>query len=249
MMVLPWTPLALAGGCWSLRRALGRDRRAAGDRLLWAWAVDSLLLLALGDGETGPLRDPCGSPLLDLGSAGARSSSVRDFNRDAAGPRPASDARPGPPSAPQSQLRPRLRGAIGPQLDRRGVEWAFYEDAARQLKPGEPVALLYHVPEWDRLPYETPFGPVPHDWAVRLFYLNHPAPCRFGFDELAKQTVATGSSSFAVIGRASDLAGLERLGHVDTIAQGPPVRSDRTYRLYRVTPPALAAKPAETPRR
>lgn len=138
---------------------------------------------------------------------------------------------------------------LGPRLDRRGVEWAFYQDAARALRPGEPVALLYHVPGWDRLPYETPFGPVPHDWAVRLFYLNRPAPCRFGFDELA----AAGPSAFAVVGREVDLPGLRRLGRVETLAQGPPVRPDRTYRLYRVTPDRapvpVAGQTPVTPRR
>jgi hypothetical protein len=135
---------------------------------------------------------------------------------------------------------------LGPRLDRRGVEWAFYQDAGLRLRPGEPVALLYHVPEWDRLPYDTPFGPVPHDWAVRLFYLKHPAPCRFGLDELA-----AGPSAFAVIGRESDLPGLSRLGRVEMLAQGPPVRPDRTYRLYRVTPgaPPVAARDGNAPRR
>ena len=36
----------------------------------------------------------------------------------------------------------------------------------RRARPGEPLALLYD--DWDRAPYPTPFGPVPHDLAVRL---------------------------------------------------------------------------------
>ena len=62
---------------------------------------------------------------------------------------------------------------LGPWLDRRGVEWAFYESAARQLPPHAPLVLLYD--DWDRNPYESPFGAIPHDLAVRLFYLNRPA--------------------------------------------------------------------------
>jgi hypothetical protein len=135
---------------------------------------------------------------------------------------------------------------VGPWLDRRGraVEWAFYEDVSRRLAPGEPVALLYHVPDWDRAPYITPFGPVPHDWGVRLFYLKRPAPCRFGIDDLAKAPPS--ASTIAVIGRPSDLLGLSQLGRVETLAQGPTLRAssskvdDRTYRLYRVTPDTLA---------
>ena len=33
-----------------------------------------------------------------------------------------------------------------------------------------PLVLLYD--DWDRNPYESPFGPIPHDLAVRLFYLE-----------------------------------------------------------------------------
>ena len=59
---------------------------------------------------------------------------------------------------------------LGPWLDRRGVEWAFYEAAGRRIPAGEPVVLLYD--DWDRDPYPTPFGPIPHDLAVRLYYLD-----------------------------------------------------------------------------
>src|SRR5262249_51305047 len=62
---------------------------------------------------------------------------------------------------------------LGPRLDRRGAEWAFYESAARLLPPGAPVTFLYD--DWDRNPYESPFGAFPHDLAVRLFYLRRPA--------------------------------------------------------------------------
>ena len=49
--VLPWTPLALVGAGRSLVRAArpgrGRSTPAAGDRLLWAWAVGPVALLSL----------------------------------------------------------------------------------------------------------------------------------------------------------------------------------------------------------
>ena len=106
------------------------------------------------------------------------------------------------------------------------------------------MTLLYNVPDWDREPYKTPFGPVPHDWGIRLFYLNHPAPCAFSIEDLARSTLSTG---FTVIGRESDLPGLSKLGRVETLAEGPTLRAsaskvdDRTYRLYRVSPPAVVA--------
>ena len=75
--------------------------------------------------------------------------------------------------------------ALGPWFDRRGVEWAFYESAGRLLRPGEPLALLYD--DWDRAPYDTPFGPIPHDLGVRLYYLDRPACWRFGVEALAGQ--------------------------------------------------------------
>jgi len=248
-MLLPWTPLVAAGAWRSFRRAVGRGRRCGGDRLLWAWAAAPLALLSLATVKhahyTIYALPPCSvwaaQGLLRLGERlqAARGWSPARVRRSAWG------------AFGALGLAYALGFALlGPWLDRRGVEWAFYQDAGLRLRPGEPVALLYHVPEWDRLPYATPFGPVPHDWAVRLFYLNHPAPCRFGLDELAREPIAPGAASFAVIGRASDLPGLHKLGRVETLSQGPGLRSDRTYRLYQVRPGTpIAARNDATPRR
>jgi hypothetical protein len=87
--------------------------------------------------------------------------------------------------------------------------------------------------------------------------LNHPAPCAFGLEELARSAGSSPSpSGFAVIGRESDLPALSTLGRVDTLAQGPTLRAsaskvdDRTYRLYRVVPvPAVAARSGEDRRK
>jgi 4-amino-4-deoxy-L-arabinose transferase-like glycosyltransferase len=246
VMVLPWAPLALAGAWRSLPRALGRGGRGGGDRLLWAWAVGPLVLLSMATVKQAHYAihalPPCSVwAAFGLTRLGARLQERRGWS-------PGRVRRATWAAFGGLGLAYALGFALlAPRLDRRGVEWAFYHDAARLLRPGEPVALLYHVPEWDRFPYETPFGPVPHDWAVRLFYLNgHPAPCLFRFDELP-----AGPTPFAVIGRPSDLPGLSRLGRVETLAQGPPVRSDRTYRLYRVTPASapVAARDADADRR
>ena len=117
--------------------------------------------------------------------------------RPAAGPRAGrpcgSGARPGAASA-GSAWPTRLGFALlGPWLDRRGVEWAFYEAPPGRLRPGEPRRPALRR-TWDRAPYATPFGPVPHDWAVRLFYLDRPASCRFGVDELADGRTAASAS-------------------------------------------------------
>jgi hypothetical protein len=241
VQVLPWTPLALWGAWRSLPRAL-HGGRGGGERLLWAWAVAPLVLLSLATVKNAHYAIHVLPPWSVWAALGlVRLGERLQYNRGWS----------------STQVRRAAWGVfitlgaayalgfavLGPITDRRGVEWAFYETAAAQLRPGEPVALLYNVPDWDRAPYKTPFGLVPHDWAVRLFYLNRrdPAPCRFGIAELANTPLgptSAASPTFAVIGRASDLPSLRQLGQVETLAQGPPVRFDRSYQLYRITPDA-----------
>ena len=101
--------------------------------------------------------------------------------------------------------------------------------------------MLYD--DWDRNPYETPFGACPHDLAVRLFYLGRPASWYFRADDLASQdfpliekgAVKGSSPATYVIGRDRDLPALGQLGRVEVVAHGPSVRWDRTYTLFRVT--------------
>ena len=54
----------------------------------------------------------------------------------------------------------------GPWLDHRGAECAFYEAIGRRLRSDDVLALLYD--DWDRDPYPTPFGAIPHDLAAPL---------------------------------------------------------------------------------
>jgi 4-amino-4-deoxy-L-arabinose transferase-like glycosyltransferase len=256
--LLPWTPLALVGAGRSLARVLPPARTrprpyayagaaaeaAAGDRLLWAWAVGPVTLLSLATVKNPHYIIHALPPwsiwtALSLLRLGARLQ--------------------GRGWAPARLRRVAWAGFAGlglcyglgftvlsPWLDRRGqgAEWAFYETAGRALRPGEPLALLYD--DWDRLPYPTPFGPIPHDLGVRLYYLNRPACWRFGVDALAGQPPAAGHAGapapFAVLGRDRDVPGLRRLGRVETLARGPVGRArmsrvdDRTFRLYRITP-------------
>ena len=244
-MLLPWTPLAIAGAFKSLPGAFRRDGsgRFGGERLFLAWLIGPILLLSLATVKNSHYAihalPPCSvwaaQGLLRLG---ARIQRGRGWS-------------------PSRVRRTSVAGFailgtayalgflwLGPKLDRRGVEWAFYENAAAKLRPGEHVALLYRLIEYDRLPYETPFGPVPHDFAVRLFYLGRPASCRFTFDELAEGEA--NRDSFVVVGREADEASLKTLGRVETLAEGPAVSFDRTFRLYRVTNPAATARGGES---
>jgi 4-amino-4-deoxy-L-arabinose transferase-like glycosyltransferase len=253
--LLPWMPLAAAGAVLSLRRTLSPGGRFGGDRLLWAWTLGPLGLLALATVKNAHYAihalAPCSVwAACGLMRLGERLQARRGWS--AAGVRRLAWATFG-------GLGLAYAGSfalLGPQFDRRGVEWGFYESARRLLRPGEPVALLYRVPDWDRLPYQTPFGRFPHDWAVRLYYLNldRAAPCVFDASELPVATSPSTSSrspTFAVIGRDADLPDLAALGRVDALASGPTVRADRTYRLFRVTPspsPVASARASSTVR-
>ncbi len=226
------------GGASFRRAARGGE---PGDRLLCAWAIGPLLLLSLATVKNPhylihalpPYAIWTALSLLRL----ARRLEARGWSR------------------------PRLRRAaallfttlglvyavyhagLAPWLDRRGsgAEPSFYAEAARALgnDPAEPLVLLYD--DWDRLPYPTPFGPVPHDLALRLFYLDRPACWRFGLDELARRPPPVSESGhFAVLDRPRDVPGLRRLGRVETLVVGPVRRAryskvdDRTFQLDRV---------------
>jgi hypothetical protein len=118
---------------------------------------------------------------------------------------------------------------LGPGwVNRRGVEWTFYETVGRRIPSEMPLVLLYD--DWDRKPYENPFGSVPHDLAVRLFYLGRSASWHFGPASLP----GCDQAEFVVIGRDRDLPALARLGRIEVIGQGPKVRGDRTYVAVRV---------------
>ncbi len=241
LMALPWTPLAL-GGAW---RSWGRARSGRGgpDRLLWAWAAVPAALVSLASARNGHYLVHAMPPWSIWGALGLLRLAERLRGRGWS----------------ECRLR-RAAGltflalgmawglgyaTVGPRLDRlgKGAEWAFYQSAGRLLRPGEPLALLYDAPDrpdrWDRLPYPTPFGPVPPDLAVRLFYLDRPAATvafRFGPDSLIDWPPAGGSDSFAVLARERDLPDLRRLGRVEPLSRGPATRWDREFVLFRVRP-------------
>jgi 4-amino-4-deoxy-L-arabinose transferase-like glycosyltransferase len=261
---LPWTPFAFVGAWSSLGRAVRRqawlERRrpsvsipatvVAGDRLLWIWAVMPLGLLAMASVKNAHYAISAQVPwsiwaALGVAQLGKRLQ-LRGWDRRAL------------------RLVPKALFAtlavsyglgywlIAPWFDRRGVEWAFYESACRRLSAGVPLTLLYD--DWDRNPYESPFGRIPHDLAVRLFYLGRLACWHMGPDSLSacdhrganasfngsqmvggQSPTSPSGSAFCVIGRDRDRPMLEQLGSVQVLVRGPNVRFDRTYSLFCVT--------------
>lgn len=232
--MLPWTPLAIVGA-W---RSWGRARRALGpggpDRLLWAWALGPGVLVSLASARNSHYLVHALPPgaiwaALGLSRLGER---LRGRGWPAGRVRSAGAA---------AFLAVGLAwglgyAVLGPWLDGRGkgAEWAFYERVGRMFPPGEPVVLLYDAPDrpdrWDRAPYPTPFGPVPPDLAVRLFYLDRPGVTwAFGPEALVERP-----GTFAVVARARDEPTLRGLGRVELVAGGPSGRWDRAFGAYRV---------------
>ncbi|MFO0891984.1 MAG: phospholipid carrier-dependent glycosyltransferase [Isosphaeraceae bacterium] len=249
---LPWTPLALAGFWLSLRPVRRAWRRGGWrnleapsqvrpqDHLLWAWTIIPLVLVSLPGTRNAHYAIHAMVPWSLWAARG-----LRHLARRRLGSR-------------RESARPRLVmcgcflglaaayglcfWALGPRFDRRGREWAFYEQAGEQVPVNEPVLLLYD--DWDRDPYPTPFGPIPHDAGVRLFYLNRPACWHFDVasilaDEAGRchgPATSGHGASLVILGRPRDLPALEAAGRVEVLRQGPPVRWDRTYLLARFWP-------------
>jgi 4-amino-4-deoxy-L-arabinose transferase-like glycosyltransferase len=272
---LPWSGLTLIGLGFAGRgqrnsdppdgeglspQALTGSSSICGSHLLWAWTIAPLILVSLPAGRKAHYAIHAQIPwsiwsalvLTQLAHLRrAQGVSAERLRR-----------RTWALFASLGAASGLLLGLVGPWVDERGVEWGFYEAAARQLASGEPLVLLYD--DWDRDPYPTPFGPIPHDLAVRLFYLDRPAcwhfldgslpavdpvlgPCSHRDGQRFCPLEAAGSGvgapprgpegrSWAAIARPRDLPVLRRFGSVELLAWGPTVRQDRTYVLARVHP-------------
>ncbi len=225
---LPWTPLALFGAWISIKRAI-RERFGA-DRLLCAWAVVPMVLVSLASVRNGhylihalPAWSIWAAIALDRLQKWRETSPERFRFRLVAICGTMS-----------------LFAALGfqflvPRLDHRTAEWAFYRHVGRTIPSAEPLILLYD--DWDRLPYPSPFGPMPHDLAARLFYLDRPASWRASPDDLIAHPP---TRPFAVLGRERDFPALRKMGRVEMLSRGPILRAkaskvdDRAYVLFRV---------------
>lgn len=227
---LPWTPLALIGIVHAFR-ALRRGEASAGDRLLLAWTVAPMVLVSLPGGRNTHYAIYAIVPwsiwaALTLARFGdrlqARGRSPLRVRRAAIVGLTVVAAAYG-----------LVFGLFGARFDRRGKEWAFYEQAGALVRRDEPLVLLYD--DWDRDPYPTPFGPIPHDLAVRLYYLDRPASWHLAGDPTSTEADSP-PASLAVVARDRDLPALAELGDVQILARGPDLRWDRVFSLYRVVP-------------
>ena len=231
LQVLPWTPLALLGAGPSLVRAF-RERRG-GDRLLWAWALVPILILSMATVKNSHYAIHALPPWSIWAALGlvrveriARRRTWWSSNR-------------------MKRLGIGLFSGLGlavavgyalaaPRFDSKGKEWSYCAEIGRILKPTTPLVCLYE--DWDRKPYPTPFGPVPHDWAIRLYSFNRPATWRQGAEELIAHPPTSAGQPYALLARDRDQDALSQLGRVELISSGPAVRFDRTFKLFRITP-------------
>ena len=247
-LALPWTPLAILGAGRSFARAV--RERGGFDRLLIAWCAVPIGLIALATVKNGHYlihaMPPCSVwAALTLARIGdrlrARGWTVAKIRRFATG------------------LFLILGasyaigyGVLAPWFDPRAREWAFYERAGRALPPSEPLTILYDWDRddpWDRQPYPSPFGPLPHDLPARLFYLDRPATWRVGPRDLAIRPSRRDSGPFSVIARDRDLAALASLGRLTLLARGPSPSFDRAFVLVRVEPSAVVSSTQGNARR
>jgi hypothetical protein len=275
---LPWTPLALAGSYRSLRRALSRHATAVGagdqpsafqlprnvvvgDRLLWVWAVAPLALLALATVKNAHYAIAAQIPWSIWAALAIARLVVLLRHRGWSRSKLRFAACAGFVSL--ALIYGMCLWLLAPWWNRRGVEWAFYESVGRSVPRATSITFLYD--DWDRLPYECPFGSFPHDLAVRLFYLNRPACWHQGTEALRDGSHIAGCDShpqlestkaaaspdrenpdFLVIGRDRDLPQLAPIGHVERLARGPSLRADRSYSLFLISPETRVAHSSST---
>ncbi len=260
---LPWTPLAIAGAALAAYRhhigihqgVLRFDRNypsiSAGHRLLWSWTIVPLLLVSVTRARNAHYAIHAMVPWSFWASIALTDMSTILCRR----------------GWTMVRLRQVTLGIFSLLALSYGVgywlagacinhhyhssETAFYQHVGQTLQPGEQITLLYD--EWDRDPYHTPFGQIPHDLALRLFYLRHPACWHFGVASLAAHShtctygtsqVST-SSPLLIIGRYRDLKELTRLGNVEVLAYSAAKRWDRRYISLRLWPyiTAVAQRP------
>lgn len=226
---LPWTPLAIAGACRSLA-AMRRGESSAGDRLLWAWTVVPLLLISIPGGRNAHYAIHA-MPAWSIWAALALARFGRRLENRGWTPRQARRLAFG-----FFTIFATASGVgywtLGPQYDHKGREWAFYQKVGAIIPADEPLILLHD--DWDRQPYPTPFGPIPPDFAVRLYYLNRPASFHYAGEPV--ESGGPAPSSMAVIGRDRDAPLLSEVGDPEILARGPTTRWDRSFVLFRVRP-------------
>ena len=214
----------------------------AGDRLLWAWTVVPLALLALATVKNAHYAIAAQVPwsiwaalaLARLGegcvaAAGIDRRCARRWRGFAASP----CSTDGPLAARAS-------------FDRRGVEWAFYESVGRDA-PRHDVRSPFSTMTGTasrmsapsaRFPTIWPFGSS--TWVVppagtrapnRCWRATTPTDAGLAFRSclpIRPASLTEFPPAFVVVGRVRDLPELEKVGRVEVIAHGPTIRQDRT---------------------
>ena len=231
---LPWTPLALLGMASSIRKQMDRHQPDPGKRLLWAWTIVPVALVSLASVRNGHYLIHALPPWSIWAALAVEARHTRR-------------------AITATSLRHCLLTVnfilacvfasafiwLVPCVDTRGEEWTFYDRVRGYLKSEEPVVVLYD--DWDRLPYLSPFGPMPHDLPVRLYYLRR---------AVTHYVIRGGGElhippqPFAAIGRERDQPFLEHYGEVRVGMRGPTRRWDRCFVLFSVDP--TLSKPTAT---
>jgi 4-amino-4-deoxy-L-arabinose transferase-like glycosyltransferase len=211
-----------------------------GDRLLWAWSLAPLLLVSLASGRNAHYAIHAMIP-WSVWSAKALTR-LADRLRSRGAPRPRLIRLAIGTFAGLAMAYGLGFWFVGSRFNRREAERAFYRAINSRVSREEPLALLYD--DWDREPYPTPFGPIPHDLAIRLYSVGRPLCWHFDVESLVNHerqrdrregmSASRSDQTIAVIARRRDLAALRSVGRVEVLCEAEPSRWDRNYLLARV---------------
>jgi hypothetical protein len=213
---------------------------SSGDRLLWAWSIAPLLLVSLASGRNAHYAIYAMVP-WSVWSAKALSR-LGDRLRIRGVPRPRLIRLAIGTFAGLAMAYGLGFWSVGSRFNRRETERAFYSAINGRVSREDPLALLYD--DWDRDPYPTPFGPIPHDLAIRLYSVGRPLCWHFDVESLVtherqrdrREGIAASRSdqTIAVIARRRDLDALRSVGRIEVLCEAEPSRWDRNYLLARV---------------
>ena len=129
---------------------------------------------------------------------------------------------------------------LGPLVDRlgKGAEWAFVERVASR-ESSVPLVFIYDRPDaepaFDKAPYPTPWGGLPHDLAARLF-LSGERPVAWGCLPQVLSALPESDRGWIFIARERDAPELAAHGELRLVERGPDLREDRAFVAYHLAP-------------